>query len=720
MTTRGADHDGRLSEPFRPDLEGLRGVAILLVLLFHAGLPWLGGGFVGVDVFFVLSGFLITGLLVREITQSGRIDFRAFYARRARRILPAALVVVVATLAASALVLDPLDLSHVAGDALAAALSVANVRFAASAMDYFDSSSLPSPLLHYWSLGVEEQFYVLWPTLLFLGTRSRWPRLGAAITLLAVIIASFGASLFLTDAAAPWAFYSLPARAWQLALGGLLALVALPNIRIVRWPLALLAWGGLTAIAFTALALDPATPYPGWAALVPSLGAAAIILGGHRRRAVGVLLATRPLRFLGRISFSLYLVHWPILVLPAALLAPGDSLSDAARAGLAIVSVGAAVALHRLIEEPFHHGRRLGLSPGRVLAFAGSAVVVVSLVGLAVGSNAVRVLDASDSGVVSLSDAGAAAASTDDRTQVSTSDEGGAPVGPESDRSAATHQPRASATAPAPRASRPQRTGPVPLPLGVRPSIADAPGDRELLVTDGCLLGYAGITPPDCEFGDRSGSRTVALVGDSHASQWFPALDLLATAHHWRLVTFTKLSCRFIDLPMFSRVLKREYTECEAWRGRVVDRLVGLRPDLTIVAAARGPEMMNKADTNPTRQGLAMARLLAPVGGKFAILVDTPESLVDVPACISGHVSDLRPCQTPRGTALGWEHLLLERAAADALGGTVVDLTNAICPSDPCPVVVNRMIVYRDDHHMTATFAASLADRLDADLPRLD
>jgi hypothetical protein len=262
----------------------------------------------------------------------------------------------------------------------------------------------------------------------------------------------------------------------------------------------------------------------------------------------------------------------------------------------------------------------------------------------------------------------------------------------------------------------------VPLPADVRPSVADARNDRELLVTDGCTLGYASVKPPACVFGDSSGGRTVALVGDSHASQWFPALQLIATQQHWRLVTFTKLSCRFIDLPIFSRVLKREYTECETWQANVVEDLVGLRPDLTIVEAARGPEMVNTADVNPTRQGSAMARLLAPVGGQIAIIVDTPESRVDVPACISGHILDLRPCETPRSTALGWEHLRLERAATRALAprATLVDLNDAICPSDPCPVVLNGMIVYRDDHHMTATFAASLATALQAALPRLD
>jgi peptidoglycan/LPS O-acetylase OafA/YrhL len=730
-----ATDDRSHGDAFRADLEGLRGVAILLVLLFHAGLPWMTGGFIGVDVFFVLSGFLITGLLYREIMRDGSLDLRAFYARRARRILPASLVVIVATLTAAAFLLDPLDLSRVANDGTAAALSVANLRFAAGAMDYFDASTTPSPLLHYWSLGVEEQFYLVWPALLLIATRLRWRRLGVAWTLVAVIVASFGASLVLTDAAAPWAFYSLPARAWQLALGGLLSLGTLPNIRLVRWPLAALSWAGMAAIVAAGVAFDATTTFPGWFVLLPSAGAAAVILGGDRRHSIGALLATRPLRFLGRISFSLYLVHWPLLVLPAALLPPGANLSDSARIGLAGASIGVAIALHRLVEEPFRRGRPLAQFPGRVLATAAIAVVLVAIASVGLETSATQALDAAGSELVSLNDGPIPSAGAAPTPESSNGTEIGAvtlsPSPTPSPGPSLPGQPSGSITSSsgqspagpnAPAATVPSAVpGPVPLPAGIRPSVADARTDRELVLTNGCTVGYAPIRPPECVFGDPNGTRTVALVGDSHASQWFPALDLIARVNHWRLVTFTKLSCRFIDLPIYSRVLKREYTECAAWRAKVVEQLVTLRPDLTVVEAARGPEMMAKADVNPKRQGLAMARLLKPVGGRIAIIVDTPESKVDVPACISGHVADLRPCETQRTAALGWEYRQLEDAAAQALGAeaTVVDMSNSICPSDPCPVVFNGMIIYRDDHHMTATFAAAIAGDLLEALPRL-
>ncbi len=263
------------AETFRPDVEGLRGIAILFVLLFHAGLAPLAGGFVGVDVFFVISGFLITGLLLRERERTGGIALAGFYARRVRRLLPAALVAVAVILPAASAVLAPLDRPAVTLDGAAAALSFANVRFALAEGDYFASMTNPSPFLHFWSLSVEEQFYLVWPVLLLLGARSRRPRLGAAIALGAVLVASLAVSVVATEAAPSWAFYMLPTRAWQLATGGLLAIGALALARVPGPPMVALGWAGLVAVLVAPVVIDPASAYPGVAALLPTLGAAA-------------------------------------------------------------------------------------------------------------------------------------------------------------------------------------------------------------------------------------------------------------------------------------------------------------------------------------------------------------------------------------------------------------------------------------------------------------
>jgi peptidoglycan/LPS O-acetylase OafA/YrhL len=254
---------------FRPDLEGLRGIAILLVLLCHARIPGAEGGFLGVDVFFVLSGFLITGLLVAEGERARRISLRAFYARRARRILPAAILVLVSTLIVAQFVLPPLDLPRVGDDGIAVSVALANVRFAIEATDYFAPVD-PSPMLHYWSLAVEEQFYLLWPLLLLAALRLRLPRgliIGLAVS---ILVGSFALSLALTDAAAPWAYYSLPTRAWQLAAGGLLALTAPCLGRIPDRVAALTGWSGMGLIVAATVAIGSSTAYPG--VRVPAAG----------------------------------------------------------------------------------------------------------------------------------------------------------------------------------------------------------------------------------------------------------------------------------------------------------------------------------------------------------------------------------------------------------------------------------------------------------------
>jgi hypothetical protein len=258
---------------------------------------------------------------------------------------------------------------------------------------------------------------------------------------------------------------------------------------------------------------------------------------------------------------------------------------------------------------------------------------------------------------------------------------------------------------------------PWPLPAGLHPSLADARDDKERLIADGCFSSLKGSTPKECTYGNPAGTFTVALVGDSHASHWFPALELLADTHGWRLLTFTKASCVFVDLPIFSPLLKREYTECEAWRPLVIQRLIAERPDLVIVSSDRWLPPVNKGDDDPTRQGEAMARLLLQIPGRVAILADTPAAAVDVPVCLSRHLDDITRCATSRLAAFGRQHLVRERTAARAANATLVDLSDAVCPSDPCQAVIGDMIVYRDDHHLTATFAASLAGVLEAALP---
>jgi len=340
------------------------------------------GGFVGVDVFFVLSGFLITGLLRDELVRDGRVRLLRFWARRARRLLPAALLVLAATAGAAVLVLSPLRARAVLGDALAAALYAGNHRFALASTDYLADTDAVSPVLHFWSLGVEEQFYVLWPLVLLLAVRARpgrRPRTGALLpVVLLVVAASFAACVHLTALAQPWAFFSLPTRAWELATGGAVAVLA-PQLH--RTAAQLLGWTGALLLGVAVVALDETTAFPGTAALLPVLGTAALVAAGAGPSAAGPgrLLALPLLRLAGRLSYSWYLWHWPVLVLAEAVAGPQGL---PVRLALVALSAGLAAATLALLEHPVRHSVALARRPGLVLtgALAAAAAVAAGLV----------------------------------------------------------------------------------------------------------------------------------------------------------------------------------------------------------------------------------------------------------------------------------------------------------------------------------------------------
>jgi peptidoglycan/LPS O-acetylase OafA/YrhL len=709
--TVNASGDSRSEGGFRSDIEGVRGLAVLIVVLFHAGLAGLIGGFVGVDVFFVISGFLITGLLLREHERTGRIGLLQFYARRARRLLPAAIVVLVVTLVVALNVVAPLDRPTVGLDGAAAAVSIGNIRFALAAGDYFASVTAPSPFLHFWSLGVEEQFYLIWPVLILLVARGAHARRRVLIALIAIVVASLAANLIITDAAANWAFYSLPTRAWQLGLGGLLAVGSLALARIPGPIVGVAGWLGLGAIALAAFTFDSSLAYPGAAALLPSLGTVALLAGGSRRLGPGRLLSIGPLRFLGRISYSLYLVHWPILVL--APLAIGSELDGIARVGLVGLSLVAAVATWALVETPFRKGLpNLALRPARTVSIGLAAVVAVVLLATgpifgvppaetvaAAGASELLTVDATDA----TDDAWA------DETPTSTSS-------PTPTAASAASSASGPTTSPTPKpTTAPDIANTGALPAGVKPTLAKARSDEERLRADGCLAFEAVTKPPRCAYGSKDATFVVALVGDSHAAQWFPALERVARHEGWRVFTFVKVSCPFIDAPVRNLALKREYRECAAFNEGTIAALAALRPDLTLVSMSRlATHPMDQADDTEAAKGSAVGRMLARIPGRTALIVDTPYAKRNVPSCLSSHQDDIDACAIPRQTAFTDRLGAVEAAAAAASGAGLIDLRSRICVADPCPVVLNGLIVYRDESHLTATFSRSLAPALKA------
>src|SRR6476661_4043244 len=337
---------------FREDIEGLRAVAVILVVAFHAGVGFVGGGFVGVDVFFVLSGFLITGLLVDEVGRTGSISLRGFYARRVRRLLPLSTLVLVATAIASFLLVPPIDRKGIAGDLVGAALWGANWRFAAASTQYMADTD-KSTVLHYWSLSVEEQFYVVWPLLLLLLAYTlRYSKRSApfaarhrvAVTLGAVTAGSFVASWQLTAAGSPFAYFGLHTRAWELGVGAALAGSLV----------------GLVMVVGSALLMDETTPFPGTAALAPVLGTGLLVAAGARVPDEGIskFLSHPVPRYIGRVSYAWYLWHWPVLVLVNARwgqTAAADGTSAPHASGpvvlaAVVASFGLAVASHYIVE----------------------------------------------------------------------------------------------------------------------------------------------------------------------------------------------------------------------------------------------------------------------------------------------------------------------------------------------------------------------------------
>jgi len=360
-----ADAPGGVELGFRPDVEGLRAVAVVLVVLFHAGVSWLRGGYTGVDVFFVISGFLITGLLLREHEQRGRISLSGFYARRARRILPAAMLVIIATVVASYYIQNFIQYAKVAQDGRWTALFAGNIHFGTESAGYFQQSAAPSPLEHYWTLAVEEQFYVVWPALVLLvgavlkRVPLRW-RVTAVAT--CATVASFTWSLIQTHSSPTWAYFSPFTRGWELGIGAIAAALVPQFTRLPRVIGALLAYAGLGAIVAGALWFTSSTPFPGTAALLPVLGAAAVVVGGAAGLGAGKLLGLRPVRSIGRVSFGWYLLHFPpMIILTGALWTHPLPVHE--NLVIAVATLAGAYLLYAVVERPIRRSVFLGYRP---------------------------------------------------------------------------------------------------------------------------------------------------------------------------------------------------------------------------------------------------------------------------------------------------------------------------------------------------------------------
>jgi peptidoglycan/LPS O-acetylase OafA/YrhL len=711
---------GYVEQGFRPDIEGLRAVAVLAVILFHAEVAGFGGGFVGVDVFFVVSGFLITRLLLGELIATGTVSLRNFWGRRARRILPAAALTVVATVLFGQQMLPPLSLPSLATDAIAAGTFTSNFVFAERLGDYFGgllSASNPSPLLHYWSLAVEEQFYLCWPVLLVLLTRRplQYRRLLLfAICALATI--GFSTGLWLTARRPAWAFFLLPARISELLAGAALAVLG-TGVAVIpaRWRAAI-GWAGILGIVVACLAIDEAVPWPGVAVLLPVLATMAVIIGGTSTVADWApvrVLALAPLTWVGRHSYALYLWHWPALVLAEAEWGPLTMSQRALAVGVAVVASALSV---RLVEDPIRHSRYLAALSVRSIAMGSAMCVLMIGVGWDLRSSTIQLdggVEAAAPQLTTLADA-APTTSTAPAPTVATTLAGAA--------DASTTSPATTLAVPDPPSGQlaqlvastqqalRQASVAAPVPSNLRPSLSAA-RQRSAPYEEGCVNIGANDQLQPCEYGVTSAGRTMLLYGDSHAVQWFEPLEQIALERGWRLVVLIKAGCPVADVDVPTPVL---HFTCPPYRDRAIGWIERHEPDLVIVGNSY---TQYPADAEEWAEGTdESVERLAESASRVVLIGDNPANTEDPPACLSEHLDDASACATERADAVLPERISAEVAAARSHDVTFVDTTDWFCTSETCPVVLGNLLVMRDETHITAPMAEFLRPLLEAAL----
>lgn len=678
---------------------------MLAVLVYHLNPTWLPGGFVGVDIFFVISGFLITGILLRQLESTGRISIREFYGRRAKRLIPAATLVLLATVGLSFVILPPTRWGSIGWDAIASAFYVENWRLAESSVDYLSLDAAPSPLQHFWSLSVEEQFYLFWPFLLmlvglfFAGSRSRTQPRSSGITsdrfrpavigaLALVAVPSLLWSIYYTSASPGPAYFATTTRVWELGIGAIVAASVVYIARVNKTVLIAAGWAGVVGIIASLIFIGPGVPYPGAAALLPTVSTALILGSGVVRARFGaeLVLGLRPAVFVGGISYSLYLWHWPLIVFATSLL---GEIGFKAAAVLAVLSFGLAWATYRWVEAPLNESRVLSVEPLKAIALGLCLMIVTGLAGAALYT---QFRDAQDA---------ARAAS----------DVASAPV--EIDETAAPVVLQGAMTLPTP----PKGVEPAATSEYITPAAINAAADWPKCPTSPIESGKV----TSCSIGPSGGTH-VALVGDSHAKQWMPAVAAVADARNWSVTVYIHDACPFALGDLVRR--GAPYEGCITWNDAMQVEL-SKDPALELVLTS------NYTDSAAVSGGRGLAGMaeahaaawkpLLDRGVAVVAIRDTPAPKIDVPECVASNESNLTACAVPRDQASGNRGLALIKATVQENRAALIDLNDYICPGSSCAAVVGNVIVYRDGGHLTATYIGTLGpilnDHLDGKVP---
>jgi peptidoglycan/LPS O-acetylase OafA/YrhL len=718
VTTDAPTNSGLIRE-----IEGMRAVAVTVVLLYHAHFGF-SGGYVGVDVFFVLSGFLITRLLQRERLKTGRISLSDFYARRARRILPAATLVILTTLVLAHLLISPVRAHQTAVDATWAGGFVANFHFAAIGADYLQSTQAPSLLQHWWSLAVEEQFYLVWPSLLTLAWR--FSRSSRRITAIGVTVstviagASFWVGLQLTHTNPSWGYFATWSRGWELAGGALCTFLWNSRHRI---PLrAVGGWLGVASILYAVFRFDATTRFPGYAALAPVVGTMLVILSIGAKGSPGRVLSISPLQWVGGRSYGIYLWHWPLLIM---LFDRTPTANAAWRVGTLAVAVVAAALSFWVMENPIRHlpafvrSAALSLSMGAVsvgMVFGGAAVL----------ADATSDISFSTGFVVTTPPATELPAATTTATTTTPKDSTGTTKF-DPNRIVRIHE-ATTTTAAAPTwaeqldAKISGELQPVIaasavqdlLPDNVTPPISAQRNDHPSIYST-CLLTFTQTTNPDCMFGDPNGTVTIALIGDSHAVQWFPGLERAAIDNHWKLIALAKRACPTADVSVMLGA-SNPYHACDVWRKGAIARLAASDANLVIITSWRKGYKGNAGGSPFTisdaqwKQGLSES--IAPLtsaGKKVLLLGDTPQARIHMNECMASHPTTMTRCVLDHDTAVDTAQNRLEDTAAAELGVNHYDTSSWFCANGRCPSVVGNTAVYLDTNHINNTYSVALA-----------
>lgn len=668
---------------YRPEIEGLRAVAALLVAIFHI---WLGRVSGGVDVFFVVAGFLITTTLIGQLRTYDRVRPILFLRRLASRLLPAALTVIAVTLILSVLWLPTAFWAQTFREATAAALYAENWQLAFDATDYLALDVFHSPVQHFWAMSVQGQFYLIWLALFAIVAilARRWPAhrtrfvFGALAT---VFVISLAFSIVATAADQTFTYYNTFARAWEFALGGLAALI-LPRLRLGAALRAILGWVGLAGVVSCGLVLQVSTLFPGWAALWPTVSALLVLAGGSAGMPLtaGRLLASRPAVWLGGLSYGIYLWHWPLLVFFLEW-KNGDDPTLRWGIGIILLSVLLAWLTKKLVEDPVAGWSR---SPNRrVRGLATSAMVAgvtvvalasTTLVGVAQNQTYQELAFARTIASGTLDCVGAASLVDSGCTEAEGLDD--------------------------------------PIPAD---PLADYAAPYDLCRTD-----EIGTEIRECSYGPADAEVRVVLIGNSHAVSWFPALQAIAEQKNWRLDVFFKSGCVFNTASRDFRG-ETEVRTCLEWGESLRDTLAA-RPayDYMLTSYSRPVGFVDDDGDPSAAAGIAGFRAawepLLARGTKVWAMLDTPLLTEDTFECYEENLGDLDDCDTPtRAESFTQEDLLV--AATDGLDGArLIDMTDYFCTASECPLEIGDVFVYRDTGHFTATYSLSLAPYLEKEL----